>query len=123
MNKTLNILLWTAQAVLSLSLIGTTFTKFFLSPAGLAEMFPWTAENRTLLLLTAIIDLLLGLGLILPEIFRPKSKLTVLSAYGLAVLMICAGIFHISRGEVSDIGVNIFFLLLAVFVARGRQKP
>lgn len=123
MNKPLNILLWTAQAVLSLSLIGTAFIKLFLSPAELAEMFPWTAENRILLLFTAIIDLLLGLGLILPQIIRPKSKLTVLSAYGLAALMICAGIFHIRRGEVSDIGVNIFLLLLAVFVARGRQKP
>lgn len=84
-------------------------------------MFPWTAKNRGLLMITAIIDFLIGVGLILPNIIRPKSKLTVLSAYGLVALMIGASIFHISRGESSDIGINIFFLLLAIFVIWGRQ--
>jgi hypothetical protein len=36
--------------------------------------------------------------------------------------MISAAVFHISRGEASLIGMNIFFLLLAAFVAWGRSK-
>ena len=120
-SKTLNILLWITQIILSLSLIGGAFIKLFLSPEELAEMFPWTAENRGLLMITAIIDFLIGIGLILPSINRPKLNLTILSAYGLVALMIGASVFHISRGESSDIGINIFFLLLALFIIWGRQ--
>ena len=120
-SKIVNILLWITQIILSLSLIGGAFIKLLLSPEELAEMFPWTAGNRGLLMITAIIDFLIGIGLILPSIIRPKSKLTILSAYGLVALMIGASIFHISRGESSDIGINIFFLLLAIFVIWGRQ--
>lgn len=121
-SKTLNILLWITQIILSLSLIAGAFIKFFLSPEELAEMFPWTANNRGLLTITAIADFLIGIGLILPSIIHSKPKLTVISAYGLVFLMIGASIFHISRGESSDIGINIFFLLLAIFVIWGRQK-
>src|SRR5690554_7305993 len=86
-SKTLNILLWITQIILSLSLVGGAFIKLFLSPEELAEMFPWTAENRGLLMITAIIDFLIGIGLILPSINRPKLNLTILSAYGLVALM------------------------------------
>lgn len=118
----LNILLWITQIILSLSLFAGSFIKFFLSSEELAEMFPWTANNRGLLISTAIADFLIGIGLILPGIDHLKFKLTVISAYGLVFLMIGASIFHISRGESSDIGINIFFLLLAIFVIWGRQK-
>ncbi|MFC2187560.1 DoxX family protein [Fulvivirgaceae bacterium LMO-SS25] len=121
-SKILSVLLWSTQIILSLSLIGGAFIKFLLSPEELAKMFPWTAENRGLLMTTAIIDFLLGVGLILPNIVHPKSKLTILSAYGLVILMSGASIFHINRGESADIGINIFFLLLAVFIIWGRQK-
>ena len=38
------------------------------------------------------------------------------------IIVISASVFHISRGEASLIGMNIFFLLLAAFVAWGRSK-
>jgi putative oxidoreductase len=71
--------------------------------------------------LTGILDLLAGLGLVLPGLFRIQPKLTVYAAYGIIALMIAASIFHISRGEASLIGVNIFFLAVAAFVAWGRR--
>src|SRR5690606_35481238 len=109
------------QIILSLSLIVGAFIKLFLSPEELAEMFPWTAENRGLLMIRAIIDLLIGVGLLLPSINRPKLNLSILSAYGLVALMMGASVFHIRRGESSDIGINISFLLLALCVIWGRQ--
>jgi hypothetical protein len=57
----------------------------------------------------------------LPMLLRIKPNLTQLAGTGLIVLMICAIVFHISRGERSQIFPNIIFLLLAAFVAWGRR--
>jgi hypothetical protein len=39
---------------------------------------------------------------------------------GVIVLMLCAGIYHIARGEASQTGVNIVFAGMAAFVAWSR---
>ena len=75
-----------------------------------------------LLKFTGIVEILGALGIILPATLRIQPKLTIFAAYGIIALMISASIFHISRGEASLIGMNIFLLLLAVFVAWGRWK-
>ena len=120
-SKTMNIILWTAQILLAISLIWAAAMKLFQSPEKLAEMWPWTADNIKLVKFTATLDLLAGLGLILPAFFQ-IPKMTVYAAYGIILLMIAASIFHITRGEASLIGINIFFAFLAAFIAWGRQK-
>ncbi|PZX46841.1 DoxX family protein [Algoriphagus chordae] len=121
-SKGLNIALWVAQGLISLTLIWAGFTKLFQPIELTAQMLPWALDNPGLLKFTGIIDLLGGIGIVLPAALRIQPKLTVLAAYGVIVLMIAASIFHISRGEASLIGMNIFFLALAVFVAWGRTK-
>ena len=121
-SKTLNIILWIAQVLLSLGFIWAGSMKFFQPAAKLAEMWPWTAEYRGLVTFTGIIDLLAGIGLIFPALLRIQPKLTVFAAFGTIILMIVASIFHISRGESSVIGVNIVFAILAIFIAWGRLK-
>lgn len=118
-SKTISIFLWIAQGLLALTFIWAGFMKI-VKPEDLP--FPWVKENANLVLFTGVIDLLAGIGIILPSILRVKIKLTIFTAYGIIVLMIAASIFHISRGEVKDIGFNIFMLLVAVFVAWGLQK-
>ena len=85
-------------------------------------MLPWALENPGLLKLTGIIDLLGGLGIILPAALRVQPKLTVFAAYGIIALMVLGSIFHISRGEAPLIGMNIFIILVALFIAWGRTK-
>ena len=85
-------------------------------------MLPWAQDKPGLLTLTGIIDLLGGIGIILPAALKIQPKLSVFAAYGTIALMIAASVFHISRGEASLIGMNIFFLILAVFVGWGRTK-
>lgn len=121
-SKGLNIALWIAQVLISLTLIWAGYAKLFQPIAETAKMLPWALENPNLLKFTGIIDLLGGIGIILPAALRIQAKLTTLAAYGVIVLMIAASIFHISRDEASLIGMNIFFLVLAVFVAWGRTK-
>ncbi len=117
-SKTLNIILWIAQGILAATFIWAGFMKIF-KPEDLS--FPWVKDNTKLVLITGIVDLSGGLGIVLPKLLRIQPKLTIFAAYGIIVLMTVASIYHISRGEAKDIGFNIFMALLAVFVAWGRQ--
>ncbi len=122
LSNVLNIGLWIAQSLLAFTLVWAAGMKWFQSPEKLAEMWTWTADNPLLVKLTGVLDLLAGLGLILPGILKWSSKLTVLTAIGIVLLMISAIVFHVSRGEVSQIGFNIFVALMAVFIAWGRWR-
>lgn len=84
--------------------------------------FVWVKDNANLVLLTGVVDLLAGIGIVLPSLLRIKTRVTIFAAYGIVVLMIAAVIFHIARGEAGDIGFNVFMALIAIFVAWGRQK-
>lgn len=121
-SKGLNITLWVAQGLISLTLIWAGYTKLFQPIEETAKMLPWALDNPGLLKFTGIIDLLGGIGIVLPAALKIQPKLTVFAAYGTIILMIAASIFHISRGETSLIGMNIFFLVLAGFIAWGRTK-
>jgi uncharacterized membrane protein YphA (DoxX/SURF4 family) len=122
-SKTLNIFLWIAQVLLAAIFIWGAWMKIFTPVGKLSAMWPWVAHiPRALLKFTGIVDLLGGLGLILPALLRIKPKLTPIAALSIIILMICACIFHISRGEASVIGANIVFALMAAFIVWGRFK-
>lgn len=118
-SKTINFLLWIAQGLLAVTFIWAGSMKLFL-PSELP--WQWIKENPSLVKLTGILDLLAGIGLVFPALLSIKPKLTIYAAYGTIVLMISASIFHISRGEASQIGFNIFVTLIAVFIIWGTQK-
>lgn len=114
-----NIILWTAQVLLAVTLIWAGVMKLF-KPEDLP--WQWVKENPNLVKATGFFDLLGGFGLVLPSLLRIQPKLTIYAAYGTIALMISASVFHISRGEASQIGFNIFVVLTAVFIAWGRLK-
>jgi len=121
-SKVLNIALWVAQGLISLTLIWAGYAKLFQPIEETAKMLPWALDNPGLLKITGVVDLLGGIGIVLPAALRIQPKLTIFAAYGTIALMIAASVFHISRGEASLIGMNIFFLMLAGFIAWGRTK-
>lgn len=121
-SKGLNIALWVGQGLISLTLIWAGYAKLFQPIEETAKMLPWALDNPGLLKFTGIIDLLGGIAIVLPAALKIQPKLTVFAAYGTIALMIAASVFHISRGEASLIGMNIFFLVLAGFIAWGRTK-
>jgi uncharacterized membrane protein YphA (DoxX/SURF4 family) len=119
----LNIALWIAQVVLAASFIWAGMMKLFQPIEKLSEMWLWTSQVPDVLLkFTGIVDLLGGIGLILPSLLRIKPKITPMTAIAIVVLMVCASIFHIVRGEASQIGANIVFVLIAAFIAWGRRS-
>ncbi len=118
----MKIALWIAQLLLSVSLLWSTWTKWFTPADQLAAMWPWTADNPMLTKVTGVFDLLAALGLVLPTLLRIQPKLTVYAAYGVIALMVAAIVFHVSRGEVSNIAPNFVFMAIAGFIAWGRNK-
>jgi hypothetical protein len=62
-------------------------------------------------------ELLIGLGLILPQLTGILPILTPIGAASLCLVMILAIAEHIQHKETNDIPKNIIILLLAVFVA------
>ncbi len=121
-SKGLHIGLWIAQGLLAAMFLMAGANKLFQPIAELAKMLPWVTEVPSALVkLIGASELLGGLGLILPALLRIKPQLTVLAAVGLALVMLLAAFFHISRGETSVISMNVVVLLVAVFVAWGRS--
>ena len=120
-SKALTVTLWIAQGLLAALFLYSAGMKLLMPADKLAAMWPWTAGNHGLVVLTAILDIMAGLGLILPVLLNILPGLTFYAALGAIALMAAAIIFHVSRGEASLIGLNIFALLAAVFVAWGRR--
>jgi uncharacterized membrane protein len=119
----MNIILWIEQVFVAFSFIWVAAIKLFQPIEKIAAMWPWTGEVPSMMVrLLGVIDLLGGLGLILPSLLRIQPRLTAVTAIAIIALMVCAGIFHIARGEAAVIGVNIFFAVIAAFIAWGRPK-
>ncbi len=85
-------------------------------------MMPWTGEVPELFVrLLGAVDVLGGLGLLLPALTGIKPGLVRLAAIGCLVLQASAMIFHLSRGEGQMIWLNILFALLLGFILWGRS--
>jgi hypothetical protein len=121
--KGLTIALWTAQVLLFLLFAGTGVWKLTTPIPALAAKFPWMGEVwPAFLRLTAVFDLLGGLGVLLPTLTRVKPGLTVLAALGCALFQIGAIGFHVMRGEAANTPFNFFLVALSLFVFWGRRR-
>ena len=122
-SKALNVGLWSAQVLLFLLFAGTGIWKLTTPVAVLAAKFAWMGDvSPGFLRMTAVFDLLGGVGVLLPSLTRMKPGLTVLAALGCAVLQISAIGFHLKRGEAANTPFNFFLVALALFVAWGRRR-
>jgi uncharacterized membrane protein YphA (DoxX/SURF4 family) len=119
-SKNRHIALWVVQILLALSFIGSGLFKLVTPVSTLAEMWRWAGEYPNLLRFTAVLDLGGGIGIVLPAFIR-KPGLIVWAALGLAMLMVCAIVFHLSRGEAANTPFNFVMLALAQFVFWGRR--
>ncbi len=122
-SKAINITLWIAQVILGSMFIMAGIMKSTQAIEKLSPQIPWTANVPELLVrFIGISEFLGAIGLLLPSILRIQPKLTVWAARGIATIMLFAIIFHVMRGEVQVIGINIVIGLIALFIAWGRTK-
>jgi DoxX-like family len=121
-SKGLIIALWVAQGLLALSFVGGGIWKLMTPIPALAALMPWVGQvPPAFFYLTAVCDVLGGLGVVLPSITRIEPRLTVLAALGCVALMLCAIVFHVARGEAASTPFNFIMLALSLFVAWGRR--
>lgn len=113
-SKGLHALLWIVQALLALAFLNAGVMKLIL---------PWTDENPVPLLLFRFIgvaEVLGAIGLIVPAATRIRPLLTPIAAVCLAIVMLLAIVFHITRSE--SFTAPAILGALALFVAWGRTR-
>jgi hypothetical protein len=69
-----------------------------------------------------VAEVLGGLGLVLPGLFRIRTGLTPLAAAGLAIVMIGATVVGLAGGDVPSALIPLAVGLLLAFVAYGRWQ-
>lgn len=117
----MNIALWIVQGILGAGFIFSGWMKAFRYEKAKAS-WPWVNDvSRGFVFFIGIVELIGVLGLILPQATDIAPVLTPIAAIGLAAIVLLGALFHAKRNEYRDIGVNIVFLALAVFVAIGRM--
>lgn len=118
----MNRFLWVLQILLGVQFFAIGILHFIVPP-GLPPMMGWMYElSPGLHYFSGTAEILGGLGLILPGLTRIQTRLTPLAALGLALVMVGAVVFHISRGELVNIVLNLVLMGLMGFVAYGRWK-
>jgi hypothetical protein len=120
--KGLDVGLWVVQGLLALTFVGTAIWKLATPIPELAAKMPWMGQvSPGFLDVTALFDLLGGLGVLLPSVTRIQPGVSVLAALGCVVLMAGAILFHLARGEAASTPFNFFLVALSLFVAWGRR--
>lgn len=121
--KGLSASLWVVQALLAVTLVGGGVWKLVTPIPDLASKMPWMGEvSQGFLRATAALDLLGGVGVLLPSATRVWPRVAALAALGCVALMVGAIVFHARRGELASTPFNFVVAALALFVAWGRHR-
>jgi uncharacterized membrane protein YphA (DoxX/SURF4 family) len=115
----MNIALWIIQVLLALLFLFAGVMKLILPLEEMTKQMPMPGLFLRFL---GVCEVLGGLGLILPGLFRVKTWLTPLAAAGLMIIVIGATVITLRMGG----GVTAMFplvtALLTAFVAYGRSR-
>lgn len=117
-NKALWVLQW---------LVGLYFVAFgvlhLVVPEGLPGQLGWMYDlSDTVHMASGIAEILGGLGLILPGLTRIRPGLTPLAGVGLIIVMLGAFVWHVGRGELVNVGINILNAVVLGYIAYGRWR-
>lgn len=121
-SKTLHIVMWVLQVILAGVFAMSGFMKLITPIETMSAQMAWAEDMPLLVRFIGLAEVAGAIGLIVPALTRIKPQLVVWAAYGLALIMILALIYHMSRGEYSTLPVNLGFFAVALFIAWGRSK-
>ena len=118
----MNVLLWIFQVLLGVYFISVGVLHFIVPP-GLPAMMGWMYElSPGLHIFSGSAEILGGLGIILPGLAKIQSRLTYFAGFGLVLVMLGAIVWHLQRGELSNIMFNVVLAIFAGFTAYGRWR-
>jgi uncharacterized membrane protein len=119
--ETMNIVLWIIQIVLGGMFTMAGFIKSTKPKEELAPKMPWVNDfSLTQVKVIGVLELLGGIGLIVPWASGILSILTPVAGACLALTMLGAAVYHLPRKEYKGIVINFVLGGLAAFVAYGR---
>lgn len=118
----MSITLWIIAGLVGLAFIATGLIKLIRPKDKLAEMgLAWTEDfSSNQVKGIGAVELLGGLGVILPGLTGIAPILVPIAATGLVLVMIGAIATHIRRKETAGIPLPAVLLVLAAFLAVGR---
>lgn len=117
----MNIALWVLQVLTAIVFGGHGFLLVS-RPQRTAAQVPWVAALPTpLVRVLGIVEILGAAGVVLPAATGVLPSLTVAAAGGLVAMMLLAILFHVTRREWPNIGLNLILGALAFSVAYGRS--
>jgi hypothetical protein len=116
----MNILLWVLQVLLALAFFAHGGMLLFPPPA-IAEQMNASLPHWFQLFL-GVAEILAAVGLTLPGVTRIQPWLVSCAAAGIMIVMICATVFHVARGEISSAFITVVLLAMATFVAYMRWR-
>jgi uncharacterized membrane protein len=120
----MNVTVWVLQVLLALAFLAGGAMKATQPRQRLAASMGWVEDfSGSTVRTIGALEILGGLGLLLPAATGVAAVLVPLAAVGLALLMVGAAATHRRRGELPMIGINAVLLLLAVVVAWARFGP
>jgi uncharacterized membrane protein YphA (DoxX/SURF4 family) len=117
----MNIALWVAQVLLALIFIFAGVMKLVMPMDEMLKQMP-IALPPAFLIFTGIVEVLGGLGVILPWLLNFRPGLTPLAAVGLLIVMIGAVVYTIAAVDPASALIPAAVGLLAAFVAWGRWR-
>jgi putative oxidoreductase len=119
----MNTALWIVQILLGAMMMFLGIMKTFLPVEQLSKLSWTTRSPEAFIKFVGISELLIGLGLILPQLTGIKPELTSWAAISLCIVMALASVEHIKYHERNEIWKNVLISMLGVFVAVGRFIP
>jgi putative oxidoreductase len=115
-----SIALWVLQA-LTAFVFGSHGLLMLSGPQRMGERVPWVrALPVPLVRLLGLVEILGAIGVVVPAATGVLPSLTVAAAGGLVAMMLLAMLFHVTRREWPNIGLNLILGALAFAVAYGR---
>jgi uncharacterized membrane protein len=115
----MNVALWVLQVLTALAFGGHGL--LLMTPERTAQRVPWVASlPGPFVRVLGVLEILGAIGVVVPALSGVLPSLTVAAAGGLVAMMLLAILFHITRREWVNIGLNLALGLLAFAVAYGR---
>ena len=119
----MKIALWIVQVLVGIAFIMAGGMKIATPYDALAAQMAWVSHVPAIgVKVIGALELLGGLGLILPSVSRIKPGLTPLAAAGLVLTMLGAAATHVMLGEFGQLGAPLVLGGLAAFVGWGRHS-
>jgi hypothetical protein len=116
----MNITLWVLQVLLALAFFAHG-CLFLFPPASIVDQMN-ASLPRWFQLFLGVAEILAAVGLTLPGFARVQTWLVSCAAAGIMIVMICATVYHVARGEVGSAVTTVVLLAMATFVAYMRWR-